>query len=370
MSASKLLKMREMAERYAADKIDLVHDMDGFCMKDGRLNINTAGGTFDLELTRPALYQLMDRLGAPEGYRVMRDHLLPNAPKAADAVVNELLRSGYGRYRSNGRSKRVRTRTYVPGEGNTGTARAVLSDRYTPYDAPQILEQVGAFLEGANFDVVRGSYLARDGGNLKVILYDVDGGDGHYGVGAGITWDEIGQGSIRMYQVIQRHSCKNSIRILNGSLGNARSQLKHIGLAEDIAYAIRLFFGEAIGSEAMEEAMRKLAVSRTVALPNATEIVSRITRAVVGKNAGERPILRAIKGMEGYESLFGVINGLTYVAQDYETSNPDHMDGLEALGGEALMLADLFQTNPGSAMRKLAALAPNLTTDETMEVLA
>lgn len=274
-----------------------VLSFDGAC----RLIIPQGPFKMKFELTDWAMSQLCQKLGPPPFRYIQK------CPKHIAAINLD-----YWRSRVN---KTWLLRSY------DDKCRAVLDEHYTPISNTEILTMVETSLGNTPYDQGR-PHLDADTLHLKVTM--ATSSDGNYGIGAYIGNGEIGNRMLRVMPYIQRTTCQNSIMFSRGAFEHKHYRVSRAFLAG--AVQDKLGYAFKIATERLEELVR----SEMQGIPKVADMVKSICKS---KGLAQHTHDKILMGMEGSETLFGVINGLTFAAKELPVE--DRID-LETYAGSLL----------------------------------
>lgn len=236
-------------------------------------------------------------------------------------------------------------------------ARAVLGSRYPVIWNTNILKQLHTAIaetkqDYPNMRVVR-SWVDPDGFAIRIVWRDVrqsEGPDGNgnggsgYGVGVYVAHDEVGKGAIRIYPLVQRSTCENSIIIAPHVRGGQSEEdedsdmfrgLRLVHQGSDFALRQLIAAGLTQALSATGEVLDKLLQADARALPDIDAVLLGMAKTY---GWSEETKLDVARGTEGKDSVLGVINGVTFAAKHEE--GEDAMLAMESLGGELITLPD------------------------------
>ncbi len=321
-------QLLELAQEQNAQRHDYRATTESlFVNQDGQLDANNyevvnGTGPAPLKLTKHALGQIASRLGISYGRAFLGNN--ENLPSSIVAdILNHFLDTNDGK-------------TFLVRQFGLNV-RGILSDRYLIMDHQWVLQQALTSMtnpdtgEVAQHLVAPGWRLEPDYMQASIILRTTrpDGGDGAYGLGASIRNGTVGNASTGVASIVMRGACTNTIR-------ERRSDwtVRHIGSTQILALRESLIigaFGEAFQySQELVDAMIR---SRQQRLPNVFDIISKM---VEGQKLPSSVESLVVSGTEQQESLFGLVNGITYAAHKAhadELIDADTSEDLEAFGG-------------------------------------
>ncbi len=246
------------------------------------------------------------------------------------------------------KSKNMFLRTVSDAAGDT-QLRAVLSDRYAPVGNSELIRTVQASLQvqhdrfGLNYDDIKvaASQTTADDLHLTVITKGLDpndrdsdrdmGGGWHttpgnqpYGLGVNIRNNETGKGGISVNPTIQRGTCSNSIYI------TGQTRWQHRGLSAALLTDVTAAIGQAL--MVGHEYLQRLLDARIVEIPNFYQMLDNLSETRGWTSDTKELVTR---GTEGHESLFGLVNGLSYVTS--QTDDADKQFEFGKLAGDMLI---------------------------------
>lgn len=302
-------------EKYDSFKRDIIVAPTAIQLRpEGGFSINGEGG-FTLE--DHALRQAGQRLGLPffDGALSGKDTkaYIERFPQHYGPIWQSLS-EGY-EATGNG-SRQVLARTY-----GDNAIRAYMSDRFTAIDNRDMLGILKDYLDSAQdgqYQLVR-PWISRDGMTVDVIFPNDGGGysfrpnntngdDSGYGFGVRIRTGEIGNYSPSVAPLLQRHACTNSVVSTDKGI-----TLKQQGNREVKMNLLISAIGETLQSGV--ELVKRLIAARNVKLPKMASIISEMVRK---EEWSEEVQLRFSAGTENQDSLWGIVNGLTYAAHASE----------------------------------------------------
>lgn len=210
-------------------------------------------------------------------------------------------------------------------------ARAVLSDGYSIIGNTELLEVLEGVVEQnktTDFRLSRPSVTADDL-NIRTIWKDTKGGN--YGIGVYIGNGEIGNRRLRIYPLIQRHSCENSI-IIEHDKG---IEFVHRGSKITKMVLIKSVIAELFGVAA--EILEKMIAAESEQIPDFTTVLDGLA---VRYGWDENTRMTIAVGTEGSQTRAGLVNGVTYAAHVIPNITPNDSADMEILGGRILLAPD------------------------------
>lgn len=346
MSAEQIVKNRSFApllDRCAGFDA-LKHDTVTATSKmsfaeDGNLVLPSSFGSMSLSLEDNALCQLGERLGKhfwqtskrvipTDFYRQLHTAF----PSHFAGLTNELLSKMDGK---------LLVRGYDQG------VRAILSDQYVTLDNAEILDMASKVLGNVPFEIVEsGKYYARNDGvqrdemSIRVVVKNIKPSNepGGYGLGVMIRNGETGSGASVVRPLVMRTSCMNSLVFKQGDDGERLGiHLTHKG-----SKAAKVTLMAAAIAEALplaQEGLERFLETKTVEI----DLASVIANLGLEQGWSEELTVAVGVGSEGYQSVFGLVNGITYAAHEVELSSYERVD-ME-------MLASKFVYQPALATK-------------------
>ena len=265
--------------------------------------------TTNMPATSWALAQLSTKLGMPSGYAekcIARNH-----PDLAAQNVNTWLTEQNG-------SKRKKSTDYLI-RSYKGNVDAVLSSGYTAFDTTKILDVTKKTIDVDDYHIV-GSYISDERMHLRLIrdeLLDVDGEDLYPGIF--IDSSDVGRTALHVTFGIWKKVCSNGLCI--SKVGGVLYHQRHMGIS---AIEVETEFAKRIGaipeliarSENIIKAARteKINLSDEQTFQKMFESIRRMSK-VTEEDA--KKVLELAQTRYG-STRWGIVNGLTEVAQNYE----------------------------------------------------
>lgn len=195
-----------------------------------------------------------------------------------------------------------------------GRIRGVLSGSYSVYDAPEILQTVAEVFDPNTFKL-KGSFINEERLHLRLVentMLDIAGED----LFAGITLDssDVGRAGLSVKFFIYKQVCTNGLVIAQSSANLFRQ--KHIGIThEDFAA------GLSEGLHTFYELKDKITeqIKATAAIPVKEDIEELLEDIKEKTKLSDDAAAKVIEFMvQKYDKTqWGLINGITEVAQDY-----------------------------------------------------
>ena len=195
-----------------------------------------------------------------------------------------------------------------------GTCRGVLSGSYSAYDAPEILTTLAEVFDPEKF-VLKGSFINEERLHLRIIdptLLEIDNEDLY----AGITLDssDIGRSGLSVKFFIWKQVCTNGL-VIAKSAGKLFRQ-KHIGInhedfATGLTEGLQNFY--TLKDKVVE------AIKETNKIPvndDYDELLAEIKHQTKLSDEAAEKVIEVMQ-IKYAPTKWGLINGLTEVAQDY-----------------------------------------------------
>lgn len=269
-----------------------------------------------------AMRQLMLKLGpAVFGKSAQKslpfDYLMAISPEIRADLLNRHLGN-----MPNG-SGRFMVRTY------DNTVRAVLSEDYTPIANTELLEMVQSVIEtekATGVKTVR-PFLTPDSLSLRTVWRNINRGGGSWGIGVYISNGEIGNNRLRMYPLLQRHSCTNSIIVESGK----GVEFIHRGSRAAKMVIMRSVMAEMFPLAA--QALEKMIEAEAEQLPSFMSVLDGLATRYEWSDEVK---LNVALGSEGRQTRAGLVNGVTYAAHASRMST-EEAEKMEILGGSLLV---------------------------------
>lgn len=218
---------------------------------------------------------------------------------------------------------------------NGDTCRAILSESYARIDNTEMLELLGSMVKEQpvpGFRVIR-PHVTPDSINIKTIWKDINpnnNGGGNFGIGVYLGNGETGNRKLRLYPMIQRHACDNSIIIEH----EGGAEFFHRGLRVTKMLLIKSLFAEIFGIAA--DALDRMLKAERESIPDFQDVLSGLARR---HGWDDSTVITVATGTEGQETRAGLVNGITYAAHRIfggDDAGGDAMADMEILGGKIL----------------------------------
>lgn len=195
-----------------------------------------------------------------------------------------------------------------------GKIRGVLSGSYSAYDAPEILKSLSEVFDMEHFKL-KGSFINEERLHLRLIedqMMNVDGED----LFAGISLDssDVGRSGLKARFFVWKQVCTNGMVIAKSSANMFKQ--KHIGITHDefvngLKEGLNTFY---LLKDEVTEAIKK---TKSIPLPEDIEEMSEYIKEQT--KLSDDAVEEVIEFINvNYEpNMFGLINGITEVAQHY-----------------------------------------------------
>jgi hypothetical protein len=212
-----------------------------------------------------------------------------------------------------------------------GTIRAVLTNRYSVVDITETLEWIDEALKSGGQDSVElvQTTVSPDVMHVKVLFQNIEvkgNGDAPYAIGGYFTNGEIGNRRMGAYPLVQRHACTNSIIIPDD-----RFSWDHIHTGSRMLMK-RLFIDSIFGVlEGAVEALDRLLMAQEP-MPSFKQHLDDLV-SDKGWSLEQRDSI--LLGTEGYESLFGLVQGVSAMANTID--DPDERADIQLAAGKVLL---------------------------------
>ncbi len=237
------------------------------------------------------------------------------------AVPPDMLAGNLNRHIQNTNGSRWMIRGY--GE----QCRAVLSDSYARVDNTRLLETLDQIVTREGVQGVRlvRPDLGPDDLNLKTVWRDDRGGG--YGIGVYLGNGETGNRKLRIYPMIQRHACTNSIVVQH----EEGIEMIHLGSRGSIMTIVKAVLGRIlkIAAEKLDQMIE--------AEYEQVEDLNAVLNGIAKRYSLSEPVLDNMKtGSENNRSRAGVVNAISYAAWATPGLSGNERADLEILAGEFL----------------------------------
>lgn len=199
---------------------------------------------------------------------------------------------------------------------HNGVVKAVLSDSYTPFDSYKVLRNLKYVVDENRWKLTQ-YFLSEEKLFLRFVDFTplpVDDGSPLY-VGVSVASNDVGQGSLNIKVFIYRQVCSNGMIV--SSVGGTLFKQSHIGA--DMSDSKLTIFNRAFSEvDTLKDTMVSLIGKNRVALQD-YEMAMYLEKAKrelkLSKIAFEK--LELLVNSEYEQTKWGVINGITELAQDF-----------------------------------------------------
>ena len=239
-------------------------------------------------------------------------------------------------WNNKGKEKRTfNVRIRHDGEGNN-VVRAIVSERYGVIDNSEAMEMVANALPSLNDALA--SHLFNDGddiyGNILLPDYMKSEPDSDYGVGIAFKNSEIRNSTFKISPFLFRAIC------LNGMIwGRMNSEIsvdqRHMGKIDLDSLQVKVTQAIKVALTQGNDMLTLLGYAKQVKVTNPVAVIAQLARdekmtIEQGKlwHKGYLDSLHERHGDVHEKSAFGIINGLTRSAQDYNASTREEMETL------------------------------------------
>jgi len=299
-------------------------------MRKGLIHIpgsKAPDGREDFFLTNYATQQMCTRFGIPHKYHAeVRD----SNPSLADEMINQGITQYYTGATDTGQRS---NRALIRGRGDT--VRAILSQRYSPYDNHDIVSRVQEAVQSIGNNV-RSCAFNDEAFFLKMTFDDLTIDDksipgGLLKSGMFIGNSEVGARSLIVSPFVFRLSCTNDMVLMK----HQAFQQKHaFASKKDTDYQIErsVAYSMRKGYEMLHEVEKK----QVELLDKPIEVLNFFSERAKLSKRQKMLVAQSFKD-EPVESKFGIVNAFTRAAR---TERPEERVALEALAGSLLFEGD------------------------------
>jgi hypothetical protein len=316
-----LNSMIECSERYDQDKHDYVHKARDLAFDNNAqlvLPKTMMGSIPPLKLTPWAWEQVFSKTG-PAVYGHGSKKTLPTDYLLA--IPASLLATNM-----NTHFRRI-TRDWMV-RGYKQRCRAVLSGDYPLVSNTELIQAIVLAVSSdkgtlTDAKVIRNE-VSPDTLHLSMRWKDITGTN--YGLGVYLGNGEIGNFRIRLFPMIQRTSCQNSI-IHDHENG---LEVTHRGNLRSIMIQIKAAFGRIFHASA--EMIDQMIEAEGEKVPDFSDVLNGLAIKYRWNNDMK---LSVIHGTEGERTRAGIVNGISYAAHDRAAG--DERTDMEILAGEMLV---------------------------------
>ena len=242
-------------------------------------------------------------------------------------------------WNNKGKEKRsFNVRIRHDGEGND-VVRAIVSERYGVIDNDQAMEMIANSLPSLTDAMA--SHISNDGddifGNILLPDHMKSEPDSDYGVGIAFKNSEIRNSTFRISPFLFRAIC------LNGMIwGRQNSEItvnqKHLGTIDLVELQNQVKVAIQVALTQGNDMLTLMGYAKQVKVENPLATIAMLTRdnkmtTAQGKlwHKGYLDSLHEVKGDIHEKTAFGIINGLTRSAQDYNGATREQMETTASL---------------------------------------
>lgn len=232
-------------------------------------------------------------------------------------------------------SREFRVRSRHDDEGNK-VVRAIVSERYGVIDNHEAMEMIVNSLP--SLDDALASHLFNDGddiyGNILLPDHMKSEPDSDYGVGIAFRNSEIRNATFRISPFLFRAICLNGM-IWGRQDSEIKVNQKHLGTIDLVDLQQQVRHAISVALTQGNDMLTLLGHSKKVKVDNVLPVIAQICRdekmtIAQGKlwHKGYLDSLHETTGHFNDKTAFGVINGLTRSAQDYNASTRESMESI------------------------------------------
>jgi len=251
--------------------------------------------------------------------------------------VNDELNRRESEWTNKGKEPRdFRIRTRHDEEGNT-VARAIVSERYGVIDNLEALEMIiDALPKGSSLKDALASHLHNDGddmyGNLLLPDNMKSEPDSDYGVGIAFRNSEIRNATFKVSPFLFRAICLNGM-IWGRQNSDIRVNQRHMGKIDRVELGKEVRHAIAVALTQGNDLLTLMGHAKNVEVPNVEQTIAQLSRdnkltAVQGKlwHKGYIESLTEESGHVHEKTVFGIVNGLTRSAKEYNGSMRENLE--------------------------------------------
>ncbi len=251
--------------------------------------------------------------------------------------VNDELNRRESEWTGKGKEPRdFRIRTRHDEEGNT-VARAIVSERYGVIDNLEALEMIiDALPKGSSLKDDLASHLHNDGddmyGNLLLPDNMKSEPDSDYGVGIAFRNSEIRNATFKVSPFLFRAICLNGM-IWGRQNSDIRVNQRHMGKIDRVELCKEVRHAIAVALTQGNDLLTLMGHAKNVEVPNVEQTIAQLSRdnkltAVQGKlwHKGYIESLTEESGHVHEKTVFGIVNGLTRSAKEYNGSMRENLE--------------------------------------------
>lgn len=271
------------------------------------------------DITEYAFAQLCTRVGIPANY----------IKKCFENNKRELAVLNFKTWASDGASNMLIRES-------EGVVRAVLSDKYVPYDSYKALKTLRIAVNTKRWNPTQ-VYLSEDRLAVRYVDFENplqvnEGMNSKLYTGISVTNSDVGRGSLKMKVMLYRFACKNGMLI--ASNGGTLYKQTHIG--EKMKDGKIRKISEAIGQVDTIKKDIKIQIEKSRRILNPFEYDVCLNKAKRELKLSEKSVekLNNLVGETYERTNWGFMNGITELAQDFSLETRMEMEGF---AGDLLM---------------------------------
>ena len=251
--------------------------------------------------------------------------------------VNDELNRRESEWTGKGKEPRdFRIRTRHDEEGNT-VARAIVSERYGVIDNLEALEMIiDALPKGSSLKDALASHLHNDGDDMYVNLMLPNNMKSEavsdYGVGIAFRNSEIRNATFKVSPFLFRAICLNGM-IWGRQNSDIRVNQRHMGKIDRVELGKEVRHAIAVALTQGNDLLTLMGHAKNVEVPNVEQTIAQLSRdnkltAVQGKlwHKGYIESLTEESGHVHEKTVFGIVNGLTRSAKEYNGSMRENLE--------------------------------------------
>lgn len=265
--------------------------------------------------------QLCTHLGINSSY--MSRCIEKEKPELAAYNVNEWLKDN---------DRDFFIREYQDDESGICKMRGMLTPRYSVLDTPDILDIIGESMNLDNY-LIKGSFITPERFHLRLVDAErlpIDGEDLFGGIS--IDTSDVGRCGLMVQYFVFKQVCTNGLCVSRG--GGMLYRQKHIGINKD-EFALTLQGKLKDVNEFQKELVQEIISAKREHLCN-MDVEKILAQLKIAQGIGDKKIENIINLMDTRygRNRFGLINGITEVAQEYSL---DKRLELERYAGKLLV---------------------------------
>jgi len=251
--------------------------------------------------------------------------------------VNDELNRRESEWAGKGKETRdFRVRTRHDENGNT-VARAIVSERYGVIDNLEALEMIiDSLPKGSTLKDALASHLHNDGddmyGNLLLPDNMKSEPDSDYGVGIAFRNSEIRNATFKVSPFLFRAICLNGM-IWGRQNSDIRVNQRHMGKIDRVELAKEVRHAIAVALTQGNDLLTLMGYAKNVVVPNVEQTIAQLSRdnkltGIQGRlwHKGYVDSLSEETGDVHQNTAFGIVNGLTRCAKEYNGSMRENLE--------------------------------------------